>query len=50
MPLNNNTPVSPTRQITKRLTQKMKLKRTKMQKAKLSNQNNTQLKTNNLQE
>jgi hypothetical protein len=47
---NNKSAISPTRQISKRLTMKMKLKRIKNQKAKLLKQNGTQLKTNNLQE
>ena len=42
--INNNQAISPVRQIAKRLTQKMKEKRLKLQRAKLLKHNRTQLK------
>jgi hypothetical protein len=47
---NNKSTLSPTRQISKRLNLKMKLKNIKKQKSKILNQNHPQLKTNQLQD
>ena len=50
MMINNNQTISPVRQIAKRLTQKMKEKRLKLQRAKLLNHNRTQLKNITVQD
>ncbi len=47
---NNKPAISPTRQITKRLSMKMKLKNLKQQKDKVLKRNSTQLKSNELHE
>lgn len=46
--INNKAAISPTRQISKRLSMKMKLKNIKKQKSKVLKKNGTQLKSNQL--
>jgi hypothetical protein len=50
MIINNNQTISPVRLIAKRLTQKMKEKRLKLQRAKLLKHNRTQLKNITVQD